>query len=119
MESGVSMPHSQGLSNNLYPEPNQPRIDSYFFKIHSNIVLPSTTRPSLRALSCYDFESTPTFFHYAYMNCPSQTLDLINLTMLDERYKLLSFKSTVMQCTARLNNNNSNVLEFIFGCHRN
>ena len=24
MEPGVSMPHSQGLSNNSYPEPNQP-----------------------------------------------------------------------------------------------
>ena len=24
MESGGSMPHSQGLSNNSYPEPNQP-----------------------------------------------------------------------------------------------
>ena len=26
MELGVSMPHSQGLSNNLYPEPNQPNF---------------------------------------------------------------------------------------------
>ena len=24
METGGSMPHSQGLSNNSYPEPNQP-----------------------------------------------------------------------------------------------
>ena len=24
MEPGGSMPHSQGLSNNFYPEPNQP-----------------------------------------------------------------------------------------------
>ena len=24
MEPGGSMPHSQGLSNNSYPEPNQP-----------------------------------------------------------------------------------------------
>ena len=24
MEPGGSMPHSQGLSNNAYPEPNQP-----------------------------------------------------------------------------------------------
>ena len=35
MEHGGSMPHSEGLSNNPYPEPNQPI--SYFFKIHSNI----------------------------------------------------------------------------------
>ena len=44
MEPGGSMPHSQGLSKNPYPEPNQP--NSYFLKIHSNIVLPSTPRPS-------------------------------------------------------------------------
>jgi hypothetical protein len=34
------MPHSQKLSNNPYPEPNQPipRIDTYLFKILSIIV---------------------------------------------------------------------------------
>ena len=44
MEPGGSMPHSQGLSNNPYREPINPipRIDTYFFKVHSNIVLPST-----------------------------------------------------------------------------
>ena len=37
---------SQGFSNNPYPEPNQlPRIDTYFFKNHSNIVFPFTPRP--------------------------------------------------------------------------
>ena len=48
------MPLSQGLSNNPYSEPNHPvpRIDTYFFKFHSNIVLPSTPRPSLRSISC-------------------------------------------------------------------
>ena len=44
MEPGGSMPHSQGLSNNSYPEPNQPdkynkkiknSIKSYFFLISS------------------------------------------------------------------------------------
>ena len=39
MESGSSMPHSQGLSNNPYPEPNQPNSPHW---VHSNIVLPST-----------------------------------------------------------------------------
>ena len=54
MEPVCSMPHSQGLSNNSYPEPNQPNphIDTYFFTIHSNIVLPSTPRPSKRSPSC-------------------------------------------------------------------
>ena len=36
--SGGLMPHSQGLSNNPYPEQNQP--------IHSNIVLQPTSRSS-------------------------------------------------------------------------
>ena len=48
MAPGSPMPHTQMLSNNSYPEPNQPnpRIDTYFFKIHSNIVLPSSPWPS-------------------------------------------------------------------------
>ena len=49
MESGGSIPYSQGLLNNPYPEPNQPnyRIDTYLFKVHSNIVLPKGLFPSL------------------------------------------------------------------------
>jgi hypothetical protein len=37
------MLHSQELSNNPYPNPNQPiiHIGTYFFKILSNIVLPT------------------------------------------------------------------------------
>jgi hypothetical protein len=40
--------HSQGISNNPYPESNKPipRVDTYLFKIHPNIVLPSMSRPS-------------------------------------------------------------------------
>ena len=64
------MPHSQGLSNNPYPEPNQ----LYFFNIHSNIVFLSTRRPFQRSLSfrctCYNFESTPIFLHSDYMPYP-------------------------------------------------
>ena len=47
MKPEGSMPQSQGLSNNPYPEVNQPipRIDTYFFKVNSNVVLPSTPRP--------------------------------------------------------------------------
>ena len=43
MESGGSMLHSQGPSNNPYLSRINPipRIDTYFFKVHSNIVLPS------------------------------------------------------------------------------
>ena len=48
MEPGGSMPHSQGPSNNPYPERINPipRIETYLFKIHSNIVLPSMPRTS-------------------------------------------------------------------------
>jgi hypothetical protein len=48
LKPGGSMLHSQGLSNNPYPEPNQPNSssDTHFFKIRSNIVLPFMTRPS-------------------------------------------------------------------------
>ena len=44
MEPGGLTPHSQKLSNNAYPEPKLPipRVDTYFFEIHSNIVLPSS-----------------------------------------------------------------------------
>jgi len=43
---GLVLP-SQGLSNNSYPELNQPipYIGIYFFKIYSNIVLSSIPRP--------------------------------------------------------------------------
>ena len=53
MQPVGSMPHSQGLSNNPYSEPTNPIpvIDTYFFKIHSNIVLPSTPKPPQRSLS--------------------------------------------------------------------
>ena len=36
MESGGLIPHSQGISNNPYPGPNQ-HIDTYLFKINSVI----------------------------------------------------------------------------------
>ena len=44
MEPGGSMLHSQGLSNiPILSRINTiPRIDTYLFKVHSNIVLPPT-----------------------------------------------------------------------------
>ena len=47
MEPGGSMPHSQGLSINSYPEPNQPipLIDTYLFKVH--LILSSHQRLGL------------------------------------------------------------------------
>ena len=49
MEPRGSVPYSQEFSSNPYSEPNQTN-SSYFFKIHSNIFLPS--RPSGRSLFC-------------------------------------------------------------------
>ena len=54
------MPHSQGLSNNPYPEPNQlnPHIEIYIFKIHSNIVPLPRPRLVVRAhprAYCFNF----------------------------------------------------------------
>ena len=39
MEPEGSMAHSQGLSNNPYPEPNQSN-SLYFFNIRSTVILP-------------------------------------------------------------------------------
>ena len=76
------MPHSQGLSNNPYRENPIPRTDTYLFKVHSNIVLPSTHLPVniLKAL-------LPSFI---LATCPAHLnlLDLITLNILGERYKL-------------------------------
>ena len=51
MESVGSMPYSQRLSNNPYSEPNQPNSSYWYhlFKIHTNIVRPSTPRHSKRS----------------------------------------------------------------------
>ena len=52
--TGGSMPHSQGIYSNANPEPNQPinRLDIYFFKVHSNIALQYSPRPSDKSFSC-------------------------------------------------------------------
>ena len=69
MDPGGSMPHSQEFKSRFNPIP---RIDTYFFKFDSNIVLPSAHRPSYRSRSCkiLIFESTPTFFYSGHMTCP-------------------------------------------------
>ena len=98
MEPGGSMPHSQGLSNNSYSEqnkPNSPRIDTYLFKVHSDIVFPSTPRPPQRSFPL----GLPVKILKALLpssivaTCPAHLnlLDLITLTILGERYKLRSF----------------------------
>ena len=94
MEPGGPMPHSQGLSNIPYPEPNQPntRIHTYLFKVHYNIVLHL----------CLGFSKDffpvglPVKIFKALLpssilaTCPAHLnlLDLITLTISGERYKL-------------------------------
>ena len=90
MEPGGSIPHSQGLSNNSYPEPNQPNFPHWYllFKVHCNIVLPKGPFPVgllvkiLKTLLPSSILAT----------CPAHInlLDLITLTILGEQYKLWS-----------------------------
>ena len=71
MEPGGSMPHLQGLSNNPYPEPNHPNYPHWYILIlssHLRLGLPKSFFPA-----GVPVESTPTFFHYGYMGCPSQS----------------------------------------------
>ena len=47
MEPGGPKLHAQDISNNSYPEPNQPNSSYYtyyFFKVHSTTVFSSTSR---------------------------------------------------------------------------
>ena len=92
MEPAGSMPHSQGLFNNSYPETNQlsSRVDTYFLKIHSNIALglPNGIFPVgllVKILKALPPSSVLVKFP-AHLNL----LVLITLTILGERYKLSS-----------------------------
>ena len=71
------------------------RIDTYFFKIKSKIVLLSTPRPSQKSLSCRFtcFKMSKVLLPSSILaTCPAypNLLDLITLTILGERYKLWS-----------------------------
>ena len=95
MGPGGLMPHSQGLSNNLYPEPYQSN-SSYFFEIHSNIVLPSTPRLSWRSISCRFslpaniLKAVLLFSTLATWPVYHNIIDLITLAILGEHDKLWS-----------------------------
>ena len=79
MEPGGSMPHSQGLSNNSYPEPNQTQLPALIpissrsiliLSSHLCLGLPKGLFPV--GLPVKTFESTPTFLYSSYMTCSSQ-----------------------------------------------
>ena len=42
MEPGGSMPHSKGLSNNPYPEPNQPNYPHWYLYLQGPILMLSS-----------------------------------------------------------------------------
>ena len=62
-----SVQHSQGLSNSPYLSWTNPiaRIDTYFFKIHSNIILSSPKGLLPVGLTVKILKGLPTFLHSA------------------------------------------------------
>ena len=93
MEPGGPLPHSQG--HPLIPVLSRInpilRIDTGLFKIHFNVVLPYMSRPSERALSCrLPVKILNVLLASSTWPAHLNLLDLITLTILDERYKLLS-----------------------------
>ena len=95
MEPGGSTPHSQGLSNNPYPEPNPSNsllipISSRSILIlssHLHLGLPKGLFPA--SLPVKILKALPSSI---LATCPVRLslLDLITLTILGERYKLWS-----------------------------
>ena len=87
MESGGSMPHLQGFSNNPYPEPNQPNCPHWYLSLRSILIL-----------SFFLYIYLLKFWKHSYLpppilaTCPAHLnlLDLITLTILGERYELCS-----------------------------
>ena len=104
MEPRGSISRSEGLSNNSFHEPNEAysRTDTYFSKIHSSIIFPYTLRPLYGSLSCrftcWNFESSLTFFHSNYMICPSKTSGVNHLDYI--RWTVQTMKFLIVQPSA-------------------
>ena len=89
VEPGGSMPHSQGLSYNPYPEQNKPNSSLVLILLRSILILSSHLRLSFPVgLPIYFFKALLLYFILA--TCPAHInlLDLITLNILGERYKL-------------------------------
>ena len=89
MEPRGSVPHTQGLSNNPYPELNQ----STLIPISSRSILILSSHLLLGLPKCPFPVGLPVkIWKYSYLPpfSTSQSLDLMTLTILGERYKLWS-----------------------------
>ena len=92
VELGGSMPNSQGLSNNSYPEPNQPSLipissrSILILSSHQRLGLPKGLFPV--SLPCKILKALLPSCILATCPVHLNLLDLINLTILDERYKV-------------------------------
>jgi hypothetical protein len=69
-----------------------PRIDTHFIKIHSNIVLPSTPRPSYKSRFVGEpiniYKALEPSSILAALPVHLNLLNVFTLTILGERYKL-------------------------------
>ena len=96
METGVWMPHSQGLSNNPYPEPNHKFFVLIPIYLSSILILSSHLRLSLPKglfLVCVPVTILKALLPSSILTTwPAHlnVLHLITLTKLGERYKLWS-----------------------------
>ena len=93
MEPGGSIPNSQGspIISTLSWISLIPRTDTYFFKVRSNIVLPSTPRPSKRYISfrfIYYGKTRPLELRMG--KCASRYGDYLEIYWLSSRGKLTS-----------------------------
>ena len=89
MECGGSMPDSQGLSNNPYPEPNQPNtLYCIILSSHLRLGLPNGLFP----VGLPDNIFKVLLLSSILATCPVHLnlLELFTLTILGERYKLWS-----------------------------
>ena len=71
MEPGGSIPHSQGVSNNPYPEPNQPNSP----QLDIIIILNTHTYLKLNP------------YHYSSMNIPLESKVVFDHVTLKSKYK--------------------------------
>ena len=91
MEPGGSMLHSQGLSDNPYPDSNQPNYPHWYLPISSRSILIVSSHLHLGLPIGVFLAGLPVKFPHSGRLIHLNLLDLITLTISDERYKLWNF----------------------------